>query len=62
MVELNHKWEEQIKELAKTDIMKAYGETQRIMCKEVCERAQCDERCAFLRRVVGHMLVQAKGL
>jgi len=54
MTELDSAWEDQIKELAKKDPIKAYN----TILKEICEQDDCEARCAFLRRVAKHILVQ----
>jgi len=58
MTELDAKWEDQIKALAKTDPIKAHEQTQKIICGEICDRKDCEQKCAFLRRVVKYILVQ----
>jgi len=60
MTELDSKWEMEIKELAKTDIISAYEEVHKEICDR-CPREECHQDCAFLHRVIRHMLVQAKG-
>lgn len=60
MVELDYEWEKMVKELYKVDRIKAYEETQKVLCNQICNREDCERDCAFVHRVIRHLVVGVK--